>query len=143
MVKKVLANCYSCPRCEAPLCQQKMVDLPEDRLLPDKPPFTSVGVDCYGPFQVRCVRSLVKRYGVIFTCLTVRAVHIEVAHSLDTDSFLLALRRFIARRGQVKMMRSDNKSNFTSGSVSYTSQLTPGTKARFWKKCSISQKDIR
>jgi len=92
-----------------------MADLPEDRLTPDQPPFTSVGVDYFGPFQVKRGRSLVKRYGVIFTCLAIRAVHIEVSHSLDTDSFLLALRRFIARRGQVKEIRSDNGTNFSSG----------------------------
>lgn len=115
MVRRVMTSCYSCRRREAPFCQQKMADLPNYRLVPDKPPFTAVGVDCFGPFQVRRSRSLVKRYGVIFTCLTVRVVHIEVAHSLDTDSFLLALRRFIARRGQVKEIRSDNGSNFTSG----------------------------
>lgn len=102
-------------RGEAPFCQQKMADIPEDRLIPDKPPFTTVGVDCFGPFQVRRSRSLIKRHGVIFTCLTVRTVHIEVAHSLDINSFLLALRRFTARRGQVKEIRSDNWSNFTSG----------------------------
>ena len=61
------------------------------------------------------IRSLVKRYGVIFICLTIRAVHIEVAHSLDTDSFLVALRGFIARRGQVQEIRSDNGTNITSG----------------------------
>lgn len=44
-----------------------------------------------------------RRYGVIFTCLAVRAVHIEVASSL---------RRFIARRGQIKELRSDNGTNF-------------------------------
>lgn len=92
-----------------------MADLPADRITPDKPPFTSVGVDCFGPLQVCRGRSLVKRYGVIFTCMTIRAVHLEVAHSLDTDSFLVALRRFIARRGQVKIIRSDNATNFTSG----------------------------
>lgn len=114
-VKGVLAKCVSCRRRQAPLCQQKMADLPESRVLPDKPPFTSVGVDYFGPFQVRRGRSLVKRYGVIFTCLAIRAVHIEVAHSLDTDAFLLALRRFIARRGQVREIHSDNGTNFTSG----------------------------
>ncbi|XP_068735474.1 uncharacterized protein [Montipora capricornis] len=92
-----------------------MADLPEDRVRPDRPPFTSVGLDIFGLFQVRRSRSLVKRYGVNFTCLAIRAVQIEVAFSLDTDSFLLALPRFIARRGQVKEIYSDNGTNFTSG----------------------------
>ena len=60
-------------------------------------------------------RTKVKRYGVIFTCLTLRAVHIEVASSLDTESFINALRRFIARRGQPEEMRSDNGGNFVEG----------------------------
>ena len=53
-----------------------------------------------------------KRYGAMFTCLASRAIHIEVTHSLDTDSFIPALRRLIARRGNVRQMRSDNGSNF-------------------------------
>ncbi len=40
-----------------------------------------------------------------------RAVHLEVAHSLDTDACIQAIRRFICRRGQVKHMRSDNGIN--------------------------------
>lgn len=55
-----------------------------------------------------------KIYGVIFTCLVIRVMHIKVAFSLDTDFFLLALRRFIARRGQVKDICSDNGTNFAS-----------------------------
>lgn len=53
-----------------------------------------------------------KWYGVLFTCLSIRAIHIEVASSLDTDSFINALRRFTARRGQVLELRSDNGTNF-------------------------------
>lgn len=85
-----------------------MADLPLNRISPDKPPFTSVGVDCFGPFDVKCRRSQVKRYGVIFTCLALRAVHIELAASLDRDLFINALCPFIARRGQVKELCSDN-----------------------------------
>ena len=92
-----------------------MADLPQHRVTPDKPPFACVGVDCFGPFLVKRGRSLVKRYGVLFTCLAVRAVHIEVIQSLDTSSFLHALRRFIARRGKPEVIRSDNGSNFVSG----------------------------
>ena len=114
-VRRLLSRCVSCRKWKAPVLEQKMADLPKDRLTPDHPPFTFVGVDYFGPFQVRRGRSLVKRYGVIFTCLAIRAVHIEISHSLDTDSFILALRRFLARRGQVKEIRSDNGTNFTSG----------------------------
>lgn len=53
-----------------------------------------------------------KRYGPLFTCLVSRVVHIEVANSLETDSFLNALCRFIARRGPVREIRSDNRTNF-------------------------------
>lgn len=86
-------------------------DLPECRLLPDDPPFTRVGVDYFGPFLVRRGRATIKRYGVIFTCLAIRAVHLEVASSLDTDACLNAIRRFVARRGQVKEMYSNNGTN--------------------------------
>ncbi|CAC5386645.1 unnamed protein product [Mytilus coruscus] len=92
--------------------EQKVANLPEDRLLQNEPLFTRVGVDYFGPFEVKIKRSHVKRYGVIFTCLASRAVHLEVAASLDTDSYINALRRFIARRGQVVKIRSDNETNF-------------------------------
>lgn len=53
-----------------------------------------------------------KTYGVLFICLTTRAVHIEIAHSLDTDSCLNAIRRFMCKRGQVTTIRSDSGTNF-------------------------------
>ncbi|KAK0147981.1 hypothetical protein N1851_012348 [Merluccius polli] len=91
-----------------------MANLPPDRLLPDHPPFTNIGVDYFSPFEAKRGRVQVKRYGVLFTCLTVRAVHIEIAHSLDTDSCINAVRHFIARRGQVEVMRSDNGTNLVA-----------------------------
>ena len=113
-VRRIISKCTVCRRLNAKAGRQKMADLPEDRLQPDQPPFTNVGVDFFGPFEIKRGRSLIKRYGVIFTCLTVRAVHIEIAHSLDTDSCINAIRRFICRRGQVKILRSDNGTNFVA-----------------------------
>ena len=47
----------------------------------------------------------------MFTCLHSRAIHIEVVQSLDTDSFIFLFRRFIGRRGNICLMRSDNDIN--------------------------------
>ena len=79
----------------------KMADLPLDRVTPFDPPFSSSGIDLFGPFFIKKGRGQAKRYGVIFTCLSMRAIHIEVASSLSTDSFICALRRFLARRGPI------------------------------------------
>lgn len=113
-IRKIIAKCVTCRRLHGRVGKQLMADLPQERVLPDDPPFTRVGVDYFGPFEVRRGRTILKRYGVIFTCLAVRAVHIELASSLDTDSCINAIRRFIARRGQVKAIRSDNGTNFVA-----------------------------
>ena len=113
-VRRVVRSCFDCKRrCQLPYVQ-KMADLPPDRITPDKPPFTFAGIDCFGPFVVKRGRSLVKRYGILFTCLKIRAVHIEVMHSMSTDSFVDSIRRFIARRGRPEIIGSDNGTNFTS-----------------------------
>lgn len=114
LARKVVYECTMCRRVKLSTGEQKMADLPVDRLTPDLPPFTHVGVDYFGPLEVKRGRSIVKRYGVIFTCLTSRAIHLEVAHSLDTNSCIHAFRRFIARRGPVSELRSDNGTNFVA-----------------------------
>lgn len=90
--------------------EQKMADLLKESYI--WPPFANVGVDYFGSIEVKREHSLVKRYGVIFTCLTSQAVHLEIAHSLNTDSCINAFRHFISTRGQVAKIRSDNSTNF-------------------------------
>ncbi|XP_070549171.1 uncharacterized protein [Ptychodera flava] len=110
-VRQIISRCTICRRYRAQVGEQMMADLPKDRLTPNEPPFSRTGVDYFGPIEVKRGRTTVKRYGVVFTCLNMRAIHLEVAYSLDTNSFINALRRFIARRGQVKVLRSDNGTN--------------------------------
>lgn len=111
-VRRIILECCFCRRYKGQVCEQKMADLPKEKLLPDLPSFTNVGVDYFGPLELKRGRSVCKCYGGIFTCLSSRAVHLEVAPSLDTDACINALRRFISRRGQVMSIRSDNGTNF-------------------------------
>ncbi|XP_057705305.1 uncharacterized protein LOC130923571 [Corythoichthys intestinalis] len=117
-VSTIIYHCTTCKRLRTPVSTQKMSDLPSDRLSTD-PPFTNVGIDVFGPWFVSSKRTRShsiqsKRWAVIFACLSVRAVHIEVIESLDTSSLINALRRFLAIRGPVKTIRSDRGTNFIS-----------------------------
>ena len=111
-VRRVISKCIVCRRELAQPSSQQMSALPLERVISGGFAFSHVGLDYFGPFVVKHGRAEVKRYGCIFTCLNMRAVHIEVADSLSTDSFLQALIRFMARRGQPKLIVSDNGSNF-------------------------------
>ena len=106
-----IASCVTCRKLRGAVLEQKMSDLPEDRL-DCHPPFTYCGVDYFGPFTIKEGRKVLKRYGILFTCMSSRAIHLETATSLDTDSFINALRRFLSRRGPVRQLRSDNGTNF-------------------------------
>ena len=115
-VKSVLSRCTLCRRHKAPMQTQQMAPLRPEQVIGGQPPFTNVGVDFFGPFTVTIGRNRrEQQYGCLFTCLACRAVHIEVTHSMDTDSFLLAFTRFVARRGPVQAVFSDNGSNLRRG----------------------------
>ena len=89
-----------------------MADLPIERLGYKEPPFSNTGVDYFGPLLVPIRRSTEKRWDFLFTCLTTRAVHIEVVPSLDTSSCVMVVERFIARHGTPTIIMSDNGTNF-------------------------------
>ena len=90
-----------------------MADLPEDRF-EQAAPFTYAAVDYCGPWYIKDRRKELKRYVALFTCMASRAAHLEVLNTINTDSFIQALRRFICRRGPVRQLRSDQGSNFIS-----------------------------
>ena len=111
LVKSIIFKCVGCRRLRAKQCTQKMSDLPVDRVS-QTAPFQNVGCDFFGPFQIKIRRSFVKRYGCVFICLYSRAIHIDVCTDLSSDSFILALRRFISIRGPVSCIRCDQGTNF-------------------------------
>lgn len=103
-VSPLIFKCIKCRKFRKSNQEQKMADLPPERM-ESTPPFTYSGMDCFGPFYVKDGRKEQKRYGL--TCMCSRAIHIEVLDDLTTDAFLNALRCFIAIRGNVRQLRSD------------------------------------
>ncbi len=112
----LIFGCVICRKLRGRSETQKMADLPMDRVNTE-PPFTYVGTDVFCPWTISARRTRgglanSKRWAVLFTCLAIRAVHIEVMESMDTSCFINALRCFIAIRGPVKQIRSDRGTNF-------------------------------
>ncbi|XP_075436064.1 uncharacterized protein LOC142472776 [Ascaphus truei] len=115
-ITSVLHRCVKCRMLRGKSQDQRIVDLPPDRLSTE-PPFTSVGLDVFGPWAVISRRTRgglanSKRWAVLFTCMSTQAIHIEVIESMDASSFINALRRFFAIRGPVKQIRFDCGTNF-------------------------------
>ena len=111
-IKRVLSKCVSSRLRDAKPGSQLMAELPSSRLQAQTYPFAYTGVDYFGPLIVKQKRSNLKRYGCLFTCLTTRAVHLEMAYDMSTDGFINVLRRFMSRRGPILHLYSDNGSNF-------------------------------
>ncbi|XP_073731871.1 uncharacterized protein [Misgurnus anguillicaudatus] len=114
-IKRHQYTCIDCQKWRAKPNIPKMADLPPARLRLYKPPFYSTGMDCFGPFTVKIGRRNEKRWGIVFKCLTTRCLHLDLLESIDTDAFLMSLRRFIARRGKPFELLSDNGTNFVGG----------------------------
>ncbi|XP_065084609.1 uncharacterized protein LOC135706865 [Ochlerotatus camptorhynchus] len=110
VVRRVAKECQACKITKAAPTTPRMAPLPAARLAATVRPFSYVGLDYFGPIQVRVGRSCAKRWVALFTCMTVRAVHLEVVHSLSTESCKMA------RRGSPVEIHSDNGTNFLGAS---------------------------
>ena len=95
-------------------------NLPKERLCDNAKLFSSTGIDYFGPIKVKATKytrknaAINKQFGIIFVCLTMSALHLEVVDNLATKSIILALGGF-ARIGHVKIVTSGNGSNFIGG----------------------------
>lgn len=114
-VRRFQRTCTDCQKWRAQPAIPRMADLPPCRLKIGQKAFHSTGVDCFGPFLVKRGRGTEKRWGIVYKCMTTRAVHIEVLHHMDTDSFLMSFRRFQSRRGSPITLLSDQGTNFRGG----------------------------
>ncbi|XP_062699013.1 uncharacterized protein LOC134284280 [Aedes albopictus] len=112
VVKQVTAACQWCKVMKATPKVPRMAPLPVARLSSFARPFTYTGIDFFGPLLVKVGRSAAKRWICLFTCLTTRAVHVEVAYSLSTQSCVKCVRRFVCRRGAPAEIYTDNGTNF-------------------------------
>ncbi len=114
VVRNIVETCPECRRrFSIKPASQMMAPLPKSRLC-SVSAFENVGVDYAGPFKTKQGRGKVraKRYLCLFTCLTTRAVHLEMSYSLDTDAFINAFSRMTSRRGTPRYVISDNGTNF-------------------------------
>ena len=130
-ISNFTAKCTRCRKLRGPLQEQKMVDLPKDRVQP-APPFSYCAVNYFGPWYVKEGRRQVKRYGVLFTCLASRAVHLEVANSLTADSFINVYRRpSLDDEGQFARSIQIKEPTLLEPEISFTSpsQSTKTTKS--------------
>lgn len=85
-----------------------MGDLPLSHLAAYARPFTYMGVDYFGPYLINFGRRLEKRWVLLATCLTTRAIHLQIVHTMTMDSCIMALRNVMARRGVPCVIYSDH-----------------------------------
>ena len=123
-VKRVLNKCVVCRKIEGRPIQPMMAPLREEQVTSGGRPFKHVGVDYFGPIETKFGRrGRIKRWVCLFTCLSTRAVHLELAYSLDTEAFLGAYSRFTNRRGRPVRVFSDNGTNFVGADRELRTQI--------------------
>ncbi|KAJ8018338.1 hypothetical protein HOLleu_43725 [Holothuria leucospilota] len=113
LAKSIKYKCVTCRKMDHKVETQRMANLPKERMAPYTPPFYYTSCDYFGPVTVKVGRNkTTKHYGIVFTCLNTRAVHLDLALACSSMEFIQVLRRFFAMRGQPAYILSDNGSQF-------------------------------
>ncbi|GFU03961.1 integrase catalytic domain-containing protein [Trichonephila clavipes] len=95
-IKRILKTCILCQRFSVKKPEIPQGTLPEDRVK-NASIFEVIGVDVAGSLISKDNKKI---WIALFACAIYRAVHLELLMSLSTDNFILALKRFISRRGR-------------------------------------------
>jgi hypothetical protein len=109
LADSIKAPCTECRLKEKKCMEQKMGPLPDHRVQVGAM-FQLVVVDLFGPIEYQKhvkKRQVGKGRGVVFVCTTTSALHVEFMDTYSTDSFLMALRRFMGLRGTPTRFKSD------------------------------------
>ena len=110
-------NCIRCKIAKAKPETPRMGDVPSHRLAYFVPAFSYAIVDLLGPILVKVTRNVrAKRYVLVYSCLTTRAIHLELIEGLDADATLRALQNTFNLRGVPIRICSDNGTNFVASS---------------------------
>ena len=126
LAKNVCRGCLSCKRFDSRPCNQVPAPFPSFRVTA-APPFSIVGLDYAGPLYCSDFPDG-KFYILLITCSVTRAIHVEMTNSLNLSDCVLAMRRFVARRGLPAIIYSDNAKTFKSFSkqlVGFFGHLSP------------------
>ncbi|GFX70900.1 integrase catalytic domain-containing protein [Trichonephila clavipes] len=107
-VRKIWNACVKCRKFKSKSPMTDPISLPSDRVK-DAVVFEVVGADLAGPLYVKRGD---KVWIVLYTCAIYRALQLELISSLSTDAFLLSFGRFVARRERLRIIYSDNGTNF-------------------------------
>ena len=111
-VRRVINRCVTCQKVYKAPTPQMMAELPAERV-DGNAPFEATAIDVCGPYSVRNGgRGFHKRWILLFTCLSCRAVNFELLRDMSSTTFLNALIRFHSRRPGLRVLVSDNGTNF-------------------------------
>ena len=109
-VASVIRTCRRCFRFIAAPAAEVTAPLPDSRVTLSRA-FDITGMDLGGPLYIKDGS---KCWFVLFTCMAVRAIHLEVVSSLSEEALVLAVQRFVSRRGLPRKFTSDHGSNFVA-----------------------------
>lgn len=126
LARKIVHQCIMCVRMKGKVPSPIMGNLPAERLEAGFP-FMYTGVDYAGPVMILNRKGrgakLIKGYICLFICFATRCIHLELVSSLSTADYILALKRFISRRGKPKEIFSDNGRNFVGAEKEFPTFL--------------------